>query len=261
MKLFRIGMLAICIALFTACGNYVEEFNLKADGSGTYTLYTDVVEGSIEMGANMAVMFTDEELTEEQLDSLKLGVADKIWEDFPGEIDSVIDMTSELPDSFLNYGNNREYAERMVMYMRGGREKGYVNAGVEFEFKDSEDYVTFSEYFENMQDSKGSGNSTMLSGLSNTKADATYNFEKNGFTRTVKYTFIESEEGEPSMDKMVAMMGENGTYQTIINTERKIKKVKGDYIKSKEDYRVVFEYPFMESLQGSVNTDFEITFE
>ena len=98
----------------------------------------------------------------------------------------------------------------------------------------------------------------MLSGLSNTKADATYNFEKNSFKRTVKYIFIESEAGEPNMDKMMTMMGENGTYQTSVNTERKIKKVKGEHAKSQEDDRVVFEYPFMESLQGSVNTDFEI---
>jgi hypothetical protein len=51
----------------------------------------------------------------------------------------------------------------------------------------------------------------MMSGLSNTKADATYNFEKNSFKRTVKYIFIESEAGEPNMDKMMTMMGENGT--------------------------------------------------
>lgn len=262
MKLFRIGLLVMSLALFTACGNYTEEFTLKADGSGTYTVYTDVVTGSIEMGAQMASMFAEDEMTEKQLDSLKQGVADKIWEDFPGEIDSVLDLTSELPDSFLNYGNNRAYAERMVMYMRGSKEKGYVNAGVEFNFKDGEDYAEFTNYFENMQNSSGKGgSSSMLGSLSNTKSDPTYNFEKKGFKRTVKYTFTESAESDPNAEKMLAMMGGNGTYQTIVNTERKIKKVKGDHIKSQEDYRVVFEYPFLESLEGSVNTDFEIIFE
>lgn len=265
MKLIRLSLLAITLAFFTACGNYTEEFTLNADGSGSYTVYSDIVTGSIEMGAQMATMFAEEELTEAQMDSVKLVMADKIWEDFPGEIDSTIDMVSEMPDSFLNYGNNREYAERMVMYMRGSKEKGYMNIGAEIDFKDGDDYVAFSEYFENMQNSTGSGeggNATMLGSLSDTKSDATYTFDKKSFKRTVKYTFVGGvESSDVQMAKMMEMMGENGKFRTIINTERKIKKAKGEYLMSQEDYKVVFEYPFMESIQGSINTDFEIIFE
>lgn len=60
---------------------------------------------------------------------------------------------------------------------------------------------------------------------------------------------------------MLEMLGENGIYQTVVNTDRKIKKVKGENIVIQEDYKLVFEYPFMESIQGSISTDFEILFE
>lgn len=261
MKLFRLGLLAMSLALFTACGNYVEEFTLKADGSGSYTVYSDIIEGSVEMGSTMATMFSEEELTQAQKDSVRLGVEAKMWEDFDGEVDSVINMVSELPDSFLNYGNNREYAERMVMFMRGSQEKGYMNIGVEVDYKNGEDFNDFINYLENMQDSKGSGNATILGGLSETKSDASYKFSSKSFGRTVKYTFVENEEGDKSMGKMLEMMGEGGTYKTIVHTERKIKKVKGENIVLQEDYKVVFEYPFAASLDGSVNTDFEIIFK
>ena len=79
------------------------------------------------MGAKKASMFAENEMTEKQLDSLKLGVADKIWEDFPVETDSTLDLTSELPDSFLNYGNR--ITERMVIIVRVCQEKEYMNIG------------------------------------------------------------------------------------------------------------------------------------
>lgn len=47
---------------------------------------------------------------------------------------------------------------------------------------------------------------------------------------------------------MLEMLGENGIYQTVVNTDRKIKKVKGENIVIQEDYKIVFEYPFMESI-------------
>ena len=103
MKLFKIGLLSTFIILFTACGNYVEEYTFKSDGSGIYNVYSDVIAGNAEMSLAMALEFSDEELTKGQIDSLKIALTEKIWEQYPGKTDSVVDLLSELPDSFLDY--------------------------------------------------------------------------------------------------------------------------------------------------------------
>jgi hypothetical protein len=257
MKLFKLGLYFIAAIGLTSCGNFVEEFTIEEDGSGNYQIYTDVVAGGIEMSVNMAKMFNPEELTPEQEDSLRREVENSVWEDFPGEIDSTIDFASEMPDSLLNYGDNRKYAEKMKGFMRGSREKGYIHGGIAYPFSDIDDLKAFEKFMEESQNSNKEASSGMFGALSSTNSEANYTLNKKGFSRKVTYIIPEDDD---SLEKMKKMFGE-GTYQTVIHTKRKIKKAKGEHLKTQEDYKVVFEYDFFEALSGKLNTDFEIIFE
>ena len=263
MKLFRIGLLSTCIMLFAACGNYVEEYSLKSDGSGLYNVYSDVISGSADMGTALAIEFSDEDLTAGQIDSIKKVVTETIWEQYPGKTDSIVDLLAVLPDSFLDYKNNRKYAERLVVYLNGSKERGFVNMGAQVSFRNTEDFLEFSEFFERLQNVKISGSSgaSLVGNFSETKSKTDYVLNEKSFGRSVTFSEVEMDDIEPTTGLMMEVLGKNGTYTTIVHTAKKIMSVTGENVVSQEDYKVVFEYPLSEYLAGELNTDFEIVFE
>ena len=54
------------------------------------------------------------------------------------------------------------------------------------------------------------------------------------------------------------MLGDGGTYKTIIHLPKNVKSVTGSNIKEKDNRKVIFEYKMMDILNGEANTDFEI---
>jgi hypothetical protein len=263
MKFYKIVLFSACIVFFSACGNLTEEFTFKSDGSGIYTAYTDIVSGSIDMSTAMAIQYSGKEFSKAQKDSLKKVVTEKIWEGFPGEIDSVVDLLSELPDSVIKFGDNKEYSKRTDLFYKGSKKKGYVHAGVTIDFRNGEDFVNFSDYLERIQNTRDENNEgpSLLGSITEIKSDAEYAFEKKSFKRTVKFSDLDMEEIDPTAGLMMELFSDKGTYRTIVNTVRKISSVKGEYVVLQKENKVVFEYPFKEYMRGDVNTDFEIIFE
>lgn len=259
MKIIKSLFLLSTIVLLTSCGNYTEEITINEDGSGTYHLYSDVISGSLNMAVNMSTMFVKEPLTEAQLDSVRSVVENKVWEDFPDEVDSVIDLMKEMPDSLINYGDNKKHLERMVAYMKGSRDKGYINFGMEYSFKNKDEFLEYMEFLQKAKDEdKGDGPTGLLNSLSTTDSKTKYVLNDKKFSRSVRYT---KKEGDGTMGKMLDMFGGEGRYTTVIKTKKKIKKVKAKNIKSQSHYEVVLEYNFKNALSGEANTDFEIVFE
>ena len=252
--LFSIGL------LLASCGNWVEEINLEEDGSGSYKVYTDIIPSSVQMATEMTMMFAAMDTTKTiDKDSLRLAVTEKVWEDFPDEIDSVIDLASEMPDSILNYKDNKKYLDKMTGFMTGGRDKGYVNMGVDYGFENQEDLMGFLKFFETVQESQSSNSSkSPMDDLTKTKAHAEYDISTKKFTRKVTYENPQTDLSDQS--EFEKLFGK-GKYITVINTKRKIKTAKGDHLKEVSDYKVVFEYDFLPALTGGLNTNFEIIFE
>jgi hypothetical protein len=77
-----------------------EEIYLNSDGSGEYTIYTDMIPSMVTMMEVFAAMDTTFQGTSEELTAK---VKEKIWEDFPAEVDSIMDMTGEeIPEDIKN---------------------------------------------------------------------------------------------------------------------------------------------------------------
>lgn len=244
-----------------SCGNVVEEINLDADGSGTYEIKTDIIPATVNMAVTFTKMFAAMDTTHVlNEDSLRTAVTEEVWADFgDAEIDSVIDFKNEIPDSILNEGDNRKYAEKMTMFMKGSRAKGYVDMGLRYPFVSGEDLQDFMAFFERVQEGQSkNAKGNPLGELGDLRSTTTINQSNKSFARTTIY-HNPADESE-DMGKFKEMFGD-GKFLTIVNTKRKIKKVNGDHVKSVEDYRVTFEYEFMPAMTGQLNTDFEIIFE
>ncbi len=244
-----------------SCGNVVEEINIEADGSGTYEIKTDIVPATVNMAVTFTKMFAAMDTTKTiNEDSLRTAILEEVWADFGDEeVDSVIDVMSQIPDSTLNKGDNRKYAEKITMFMKGSREKGYMNMGMQYPFANGEDLQDFMAFFEQLQkDSSKNQKKSPIGELGDVRSTTTITQNKKTFARATVY-HNPAEETE-DLNGLKEMMGD-GKYITVVNTKRKIKTVKGNYIKSVADYKVVFEYDFIPAFTGQIDTDFEIIFE
>lgn len=266
LQLKHIKMMKKFLALFAfaglvSCGTIEEEIMLEADGSGVYEIKTDIIPMTVEMTVTMTKMFAAMDTTNTiDEDSLRAAVLDEVWKDFgDGEIDSIIDITSEVPDSILNKGNNRMYYEKMNVYMRGSREAGHMYMGMQYPFTSDEDLQGFMAFFEKLQqEGNQAEQSNPMSKIGNVRSTVTFKSNKNSWSRaTVYHNPMDSEEDLGPMDAMFA----KSSYITVVKTKRKIKEVKGNYIKRIDDYQVVFEYNLVEAMSGQINTDFEIIFD
>lgn len=244
-----------------SCGNIVEEINLEKDGSGSYEVKTDIIPATVNMTVTFTKMFAAMDTTNViDVDSLTAAVQEKVWEDFgDGEVDSIIDMANEIPDSLKDDPEYLAFVERVNVFMRGSKEKGYMNMGMEFNFTDGDDYQFMLNKFEEIQSSQGDQKTgSPLDDLSSVRSRVTIESDKKHFVRKTEYLNpIESEEEVEGLQEMLG----DGKFITVVNTKRKIKKVNAKHIKRVEDYSVTFEYDFIEAFMGRLNTDFEIIFE
>jgi len=256
---FLVGLMAT--ASLVSCGNVVEEITLNEDNSGHYTMYSDMIPGTVNMALTMSRMFAEKDASGQiNEDSLRAAVTEKVWEDFGDqEFDSIIDVLSQMPDSAIKSPEHRAFLERITAFMRGSKAKGYINVGLEYSFADGADYQkminTFSEIQANQNDQNAG---SPLDQLTNMKSKVSVEATQKHFVRKTSYENLP--ENFEDLKATMAMFGE-GKLITIVNTKRKIKSVNGSHIKSIEDYRVTFEYGFIEASAGQLDTNFEIIFE
>lgn len=255
----KIFALLLSIAL-VSCGTIEEEIMLEADGSGLYEVKTDVIPMAVDMAVTMTKMFAsfDTTLVLDD-DSLRTAMLDEIWEDFGDEVvDSIIDVSTMLPDSVLNKGDNRTYYDKMTLYMRGSRAEGHMYFGLEYPFTSQEDLQNFMTFFEELQKQNNENDlEGPLGALSNIASTVTITADAQSWRRKTVYSgTTENTSGMPAMDALMGKM----KYITTINTKKKIKSVKGENLKSADDYQVVFEYDLTAIMNGEANTDIEITF-
>lgn len=247
------------IALFLqSCDNMTEEIYLNEDGSGEYMLYSDMIPSMEKMAIEMARMFQDmdstgeiKNMTDKELAEM---MSEQIWAEMPEEIDSILDITQELPDSVKNNPQKMAIIEKTTMFMKGGKAKGFLNTGVKYPFQNLEELETFSSMLQEQQ--KGDNQLSQM-GVDAGEMKVNYSFANNVFSRTSTYTKTpENNMDEEQKELLQKMLG--GNVKTIIHLPKKVKKVAGDNVKDKEAKTVTFEYNLLESTLGKVNTDFSI---
>jgi hypothetical protein len=164
-----------------------------------------------------------------------------------------------MPDSLIKTDADRKYADGMNMFMRGSREKGYMNMGIAYAFADGADFQGFMEFWERLQANSGNQQTgSPLDELGDMRYKVTVIQTDNSFSRKTEY--LNPIEDMSELEGMEELLGD-GRYITVVKTKRKIKKVNAEHIKEQTDYSVTFEYPFVEGFSGAMNTDFEIIFE
>ncbi len=261
MKILKVLLISVIATMSVSCGNVTEEIYLNEDGSGEYGLYYDMIPAAVDMSMQMAVMFGKVDSTNhQQMDSLETAVLNKVWKDFPDKVDSVIDLAEGVPDSLLNYGNNRQYVEKTHGYMRGSREEGSIYMGMKYPFKGTTELNGYLDFVNRSQQAKSAGRrGVSVSGINSTKTDATYTYSKNKFARKVKISNPQDPK-EKSFALLKNMM-DDATYTTIIYTPKNVQKVKTKGQYSIEGKKVILTYKLLDILTGDADMDFQITLE
>jgi len=235
----------LILLLLSGCVGITEEIYLNEDGSGKYMVYSDMISTSRSMMMSMmSGMYPDA-----SPDSLREIVDNKIWQQFPSEIDSVIDMSSRIPDSVKNDPANKKYLDRLEMFMKGSRKEGYLNSGMKFSFKNMDDLEKFQEFLEKTQNAdQGQMPSTSVK----------YSLKNNTFSRK---TMIEEDldMNDSTMAAMGAMLAES-KWKLIIHLPQKAKKVTTEQLVGKVGNDVVYEYDLLKLLLGEQSSDVTISF-
>lgn len=226
-----------------SCEEMREEITIAADGSGTYEVYTDM----LPMMKTMAAMGLQGEMTEEEKET-KLN--EMIWKGKTGKIDSIIDFKDKMGKEF----KGKEFDEMMkntVAYMRGGKEDNKMVMGVNFKFKNGKELDSFQAMLEDSQKNKGE-----TKGMGKTKS--TTKLTPNGFSRSTKV--VEKVNLDDANIKMTLQFVTNTKMVTVVKTPKKIKSVKGNFVREQKDNEVVFEYSLASLLKQEINTDFSIEY-
>ncbi|MEM6298408.1 MAG: hypothetical protein AAF740_06940 [Bacteroidota bacterium] len=228
-----------------------EEITVREDGTGKYTLYSDLIPGMRDMMTKMGAAFR-EEGKESDPDSLAAAIEEKLWKDFGNEpIDSVMDFTSDMPDSLKNDPKVKELARRVTMFMEGGREKGYLNAGMRFEFDDDNDLTRVLKLFSEQQSQEQGA----AGGFQAAKIETTYLMKGKKFSRRTKL-LEEAPKGTESMLKM--MFNDDAKYEVHLTMPNEIAKVQSEHLKSIEGKTAILEYDLMDIVTGKELGDYTV---
>jgi len=227
-----------------------EEISIKADGTGTYEISSDI----IPMMRGMMLSFAKMDLEEgEELDSVELAnkVEELVWKDFGDEIDSVLSLDDRIPPDLKSDPAQMAMIERTTMFMRGGRNKGYLKSGVNYSFENAQDLKDFIKLSE--EQTKGDNKVKMLFGDSETVLKMT----KNSFFRST--TQNQPEKSEEELEDLESMFSDVSIL-TVINTPKKIKKVKVKTyeIVERKAKSVTLQYKIGDILQGNKTSEISI---
>jgi len=262
MKTLRYLLLCLAVLSLHSCDNMTEEIYLNENGSGEYKVYADMIPSIRMMATQMSGLLGDSTGQEQMEQVDDAAINEYIWKDFPeGEIDSVFDYRETLDSSVLADPKNKELLERMKGFMQGGREKGYLNMGIKMNFRDMADLQALTKQIEDNQKKEAGGGGEEedmlgMGGLGDMKTETKYAMKGGVFTRTTK--IISKPKVKEDEMGMFEMMFGTGKITTVIYLPENVKEVKGEYLKSKEGKKVVFEYPMMDYMLGKVTNTFEI---
>lgn len=249
MKPIKLLFIFIAFGLFS-CDNLTEEIHVNKDGSGTYKMYSDMVPSVRKMVIQMRNIDNDSDSNSKSVDEL-------VWADFPGKIDSTIDFTKDVPDSEWADPAKKKILEKINGFMEGGRQKGYVNVGIKYHFKDPDELDKLMNLIEENRNSSEGG--SLLPNFYESSTDVNYEMNGRKFIRKTEMT--KKPELEKSEEATLEAMFVGAKMRTIVHMPGKIKKVKGDHILEIKDSTVTFEYSILKSIKGEINSDFEIIME
>lgn len=237
--LFVLGML-------TSCGEMHEEITINEDGSGTYEISADIIPMMREMMKGLAALGLEEG---ETLDSLELDAL--IWEDFPEEVDSIMNMDDQIPDSVRNDPAKMALVQKMTVFQKGGKKKGYMRSGINFQFANSQEVMDFENLLE---ETSKEDKQVKLMGESNTTIE---------LTPTLFYRSTTTTSASGTEDQGIDEMLGNSKIVTRINFSKKIKKVstKTYQVVEQTATSVTLSYSFLEALNSEEPIEFRIELE
>ena len=254
---YLIGIVVLLTLL--SCGEVTEEIYINEDGSGTYSVSYDMIDGMSKMAVEMAKAFAEMSDEPVDMDELERGIRDGVWEDFPAVVDSIIPLETSIPDSVLNDPANKDFFERYSLFMKGSKAEDQMLMGTRYNFSDSENLDEFFVFFQKIQKKSGEGSADDPFGkLMGVETVADYDFSDSQIKR--KCILGEPIDIDGEDNAFYQTMFGNLKYRSIVHLPGKAKKVKGDNLVSKKGDVVIFEYDMLEILSGKANTDFQIEY-
>ena len=239
----------LILLLLCSCASITEEIYLNSDGSGEYLVYSDVITGTRSMMMGMMTSI----YPDASEDSLNQVIDAQLWADIPSEVDSLIDFSSRVPDSIRNDPDKQKYLDRMEMFMRGSREKGYLNSGMSYKFDAVEDLEDFLEF---MSDNQSATENGMGMDLPNMRVR--YSFDGKSFSRI---TVLDEDVAlNDSTMMLLSSMLENSKSRLIIHLPKKVKSASKDQLVEKNDKDVIYEFDLLKVLKGEQKTDVKVDF-
>ena len=259
LNIFWINFVLILIAissllLLSSCGNMEDAYVLKSDGSGTFTMKSDIMPAMVNMSVTMMKAFSKDSTLNE--DSARKAMEANVWKDFNGSLDSTIDFTDKIPDSVKNDPKAKKIMDNMRMFMAGNKKDKKLFMGMTYTFSDFKDLDDFWEF--SKKQSKGNKEKVgPLASYTETNSNIEISFDNKVFKRTTT-VYEEAKMSDTDESLVDAMFGES-KYTTTVIMPSKIKSAIGNGLVKIKGNKVTFEYDFMNYMKGKENTDFVIT--
>lgn len=257
MRFLKFFLIAISFSFFFSCDNMTEEIYLNSDGSGEYEIYTNMIPGMVKMMEVFAAMDTTFQGTPEELTAKVEG---KIWEDFPAEVDSIMDMSGKaIPEEISSDPEKLAMYQRVENFMKGSKAKGYMNGGMRFKFADMKE---LNEFLILARDSQ-TDRDREVTNMNNVDTKTDFSYKKRCLKRVMTYTVKEptgEEDDMKGMDEMMEMFGD-AKMTTVVHLPKNVKSIEGNGMTVRNDKKVVFEYNLLDVSAGKVDTNFEIKLE
>lgn len=256
---FRIAAIIVLVYSTSSCVNLSEEITLNEDGTGEYSMYSDMVATQVEMAVQMGMMFAGEQ--EVDMDSMRAVMLAKTWEDMPENVDS-LHTAFEVPDSLRGDPDLEAMLEKFEGFTKGSKEEGFINTGVRFAFSDMGDlnemHHLMSNYQEKREEEKGGG---MGPKIDAGKQTLKFDFDGNTFKKTTDWETEPDIQGEEL--KMMENIMKEAKFTSIVHLPRKMKSVDKTHLKevSEDGKTLIFEYSMLDMIMGETDHDFEIVLE
>ncbi|MEQ6167555.1 hypothetical protein AAOE16_10195 [Ekhidna sp. MALMAid0563] len=241
--------IVVVFALLFSCANITEEIYLNADGSGQYLVYTDAVSTTRTMMMGMmSSIYPDA-----SEDSLMQVVDAQLWEQFPAEVDSIIDFSSRVPDSIKNDPAKKKYLDNMEMFMKGSRAEGYLNSGMRYNFNSVEELQGFNDF---MSENQNATSGQMQMDLP--QMEVSYSYDGSTFSRTANMG--DSFEMSDSTMMVLGSLLQESKSRLILHLPRKAKDVSTDQLVEKTGKDVTYEFDLIKVMTGEQSTDIKVEF-
>ena len=231
--------------LFTGCIDIVEELYLNADGSGTYTITTDM---SAFMSQEMKDLM---DAGEEE------GNGEEQEEEPPIEIDSVLMLKDMNPDAFAALERPEVFKKAsMHLIMSDSKEKMILSYQLDFDNIDDINY-----FRQNLSAFSDDGEMGAASGGMLPSVDATL-FSMKGKKTLIRHAAENSGQEELSEEdlSMMEMMFSDGTYKTIYHFPGKVKSTTIPDAQI-EGNTLTVETPVLDVMKGEAKLDGSVKFK